>query len=57
MCTVCAWVRFRKGFQGFSPANHRKSGITEIKKGLFSEFLRSSHVVGVEPKQKMTNYS
>ena len=37
----------------------RKSGITEIKKGLFSGFLGSSHVVGAEPepKQKMTNYS
>ena len=37
--------------------NHRKSGITEIKKGLFSEFLGSSIVVGVELKQKITNYS
>ena len=36
-------------------ANHRKSGITEIKKGLFC-FLGNSHV-GVKPKQKMTNCS
>ena len=45
------------GDQSPKIGNHRKSGITEIKKGLFSGFLGSSIVVGVEPKQKITNYS